>query len=65
MISDLRYSQIIYKHFKNSPHSRLYDFVFDLDFENFTDFDHRIVDPEFIIEGDWTDVERYKIKQLQ
>ena len=37
----------------------------DLDFENFTDFDHRIVDPEFIIEGDWTDVERYKIKQLQ
>jgi hypothetical protein len=39
MISDLRYSQIIYKHFKNSPHSRLYDFVFDLDFENFVEKD--------------------------
>jgi guanylate kinase len=37
----------------------------DLDFENFTNFDYRIVDPEFIINGDWADVGRYKIKKLQ
>lgn len=35
------------------------------DFENFTDFDHKITDPEFIIDDEWSVVERYKIEQLQ
>ena len=37
----------------------------DEDFENFNDFDHRIVDPEFSIGEEWASVENYKTEQLQ
>ena len=37
----------------------------DEDFENFNDFDHRIVDPEFSIDEEWASVENYKTEQLK
>ena len=37
----------------------------DMDFENFTDFDHRITDPEFRVDGEWASVDNYRIEHIQ
>ena len=34
----------------------------ELDFKGFTDFDHSITDPNFVVEGDWADLLNYKGK---